>query len=327
MRHFALLLALFVACTAYATTTWIDSYTVYDRGSISVTASSTLGGFVASNSKDGSQENLWLSANRTGEQYLDFDLGSSQPISFIRITTVYNNTQEINGYRIDVSDDDAIWTTVATGNLADAFQRTVISFSTVTKRYLRFIATSGYGGDCCYGVGELWIGNVPVGGALWTATMNATNSGCHQCDPFMAIDKTQSGSPQACQYNTGLFSTCWVTDYSGPWTLDLDLGTVQRFDAIQYVSFSQAPDNVSVYVSTDGSTWGSAVDTFSSLSVCNNLGSPCTLPLSSSHNNRYVRLATSACVPGGCVGVGYVSIDVGMSASINKPLIFVAGKR
>jgi len=328
MKRLLFILTLVLLCLPLYGTTWVNTYTVYDRSLMTVTASSELNsGWVVGHIRDGSQQDIWLSNGRAGTQYVQLDLGSPQPMSFVRITTVYNNTQAIKDYEIDVSDDAMSWTSVAYGTLTHTFQRTVITWTASTHRYLRFIPLNSWDADCCYGIGELWIGYVPPGGVLWSADMNHVNDGESNMDPFLAIDKYQpllSGSVQ-CAVNIGDHSTCWVPDYhTGPWEFTIDMGVSQIFDHIQYFTYHDAPRDMDVYVSNDGVTWGSPVQSFSGLGVCTSFASPCNLMFSSSHNNRYIKMSATTCAPmGGCDTIGYVDVAVGLDHSTAKPLIFV----
>jgi beta-galactosidase len=65
---------------------------------------------------------------------------------------------DIRDYVIQVSDDGSVWREVARGSLVSTFAPQRILFpQTVTTRYLRFTALSGFGSDTTSSLAELAV--------------------------------------------------------------------------------------------------------------------------------------------------------------------------
>lgn len=131
--------------------------------------------------------------------------------------------------------------------------------------------------DATFGAGSNAIdGNT---GTIW-----ATNSSPY---PFSAIIDTGGFSPfsrsgwvasadsdfgtgfDASQVLDGNITTRWISSGSAlPHWLSIDMGATQTFNTVTYVPQQNAnqPATIELYVSSNGSTWGSAVATLSGLS-------------------------------------------------------------
>jgi len=104
-----------------------------------VTASTTQGGNIPQNGNDGSLGNRWTASSGAYPQWWRVDLGSNQPISKAVINW-YSSDTRFYEYRIEISDDDANYTTLVdkTGNAALGDTTDIF---TASARYVRLYVT------------------------------------------------------------------------------------------------------------------------------------------------------------------------------------------
>ena len=124
----------------------------FDRSAWTVSVSSDDTDGPAADLIDGNPQTFWHSRWRNDspspphEAVIDF--GQPFRLSGVKVAPRLNNSNgRVRGYRIEASEDGNSWRTVATGELADREEPSLISFSKEQEvRFLRFVALSSYHG-------------------------------------------------------------------------------------------------------------------------------------------------------------------------------------
>jgi hypothetical protein len=108
---------------------------------MTATASSEQDGNSASNGVDGDATTRWCASSEAAPQWYVVDLGSSQPISGVKI--MWEQTDNAYQYKIETSDDNVTWHLVAdrTKNTL-ANQTDYVLTPNASGRYVRVTATS-----------------------------------------------------------------------------------------------------------------------------------------------------------------------------------------
>jgi galactose oxidase len=172
------------------------------------------------------------------------------------------NNGNIGQYTISVSGDGTTWSApVASGTWADDKTLKTAVFTTVSARYVRLTALTEAGNrgpwTSAASIGLLG-GSPPVGPALsrigWTAS----------------ADSQESANP-AGNVLDGNGTTFWHSEYSPtlvplPHSITIDMKSAQLISGLSYLprqdnNLNGTIGNYAIYVSNDGSTWGSPVTT------------------------------------------------------------------
>jgi hypothetical protein len=117
----------------------------------------------AANLIDGDPNTFWLAGEREGRHPHEVLIGFPAPVAFSGLVCVpRQNHREHQGdvreYAVHVSDDGSLWREVARGELASSFAPQQVRFAhTVTARFLRFTALSGFGPDPSASLAELAV--------------------------------------------------------------------------------------------------------------------------------------------------------------------------
>jgi hypothetical protein len=217
-----------------------------------ITASSS-GGGATSNLVDGSATTRWSTGQaQANGQWLQVDLGARQAFNEIQLDSGGNNGDYAHGYQVFVSNDGTSWgTAVATGTGGAQLQ--TIWLGPQSARYIKVVETAA--ATNWWSVVELNVlgGNdTPPPVALtrtgWTATASATGG---TDVPGNVLD--------------GAAGTRWTTgaaQANGQW-LQIDMGAAQSF--VQLTMDSGGSNDYAhgyqVFVSNDGTNWGTAVAT------------------------------------------------------------------
>ena len=241
------------------------------------TASGTGSGF--SNALDGNMSTRWeTGAYQTNGQYFQVDMQSAKTFNQIRLDATGYNNDYPRGYAVYVSNDGSNWgSAIATGSGSGPI--TDITFSSRTARYIKVVQT-GSSSTNWWGIFEFNVyntgGSTPTptptpGGALnrtgWTAS--GTGSGFSN-----ALDGNMST-----RWETGAYQT------NGQY-FQVDMQSVKTFNQIRLDATgydNDYPRGYAVYVSNDGSNWGSAVATGSG-------SGPITDITFSSRTARYIKV-------------------------------------
>lgn len=209
-------------------------------------ASSTRSGssYTAGKAVDGSASSSWMSSTTSSAQWVRVDLGSSQSISYVKVT--WPATYYAKAFQIQTSPDGSSFTsrysaTNATGSVTTA------NFAAVSARYVRIYCTTR-NNSSSYGVAELKVYALPPSNQAPVANAGAdqggkvgqalTFSGASSSDPDGTIasyswnwgDGTAGGSGVSARHSYattgGKTVTLTVTDNNGLTATDTAAVTV-----------------------------------------------------------------------------------------------------
>jgi hypothetical protein len=233
----------------------------------------------ASNAFDGNTGTRWES-NSTDREYIIVDLGSVQSIDRIRLSweTALGKDFTLDISTVTSAPSDANWTNVVNGTWNTAVPVTGNAATTndypnlgKSGRYVRMNGTkrgTGFG----YSLFEF---------AVYPYDPN----------PNLALGKTATTSPSPIQSADNAFdgsgTTRWESAYTDAQFIMVDLGSVQTIDRIRLTWESALGKDFTLDVSTDGSTWETAMPVTGNTSTSNeyaNLGK----------RGRYVRMNGTA---------------------------------
>ena len=121
----------------------------------------------------------------------------------------------------------------------------------------------------------------------------------------------------------GVTSTCWHCANGdlddGNADLMVDMGSAQSFNAIQIlprqITLNAQPTALKVYVSSDGSTWGSSVGTFTGIPVDHS--QPFTLTLPAAQTARHIKVNVNASESAGVCAIA--EFYAGATTDPNNP--------
>ena len=171
----------------------------------------------------------------------------------------------IAGYQVYVSDDGTTWgTAVAAGTLAANTSEKTVRFTAKTGRFVRLVAVSEINGQPWTSAAELNI--------FGTAVVSPPASSLipQQQMRVVSVDSQELVGENGVATNAidGNPATFWHTQWSQqtaplPHTLVLDLGGQYQVDGWRYLPRQDGSPNgtiagYQVYVSPDGTTWGTA---------------------------------------------------------------------
>jgi hypothetical protein len=246
------------------------SYTILDRSGWTVNATEWPG-FALSNMRDSSSDTKWVSAS--GQGTIEINLGSTQQVSGIMWWPRQNENDGIpqtwSIYTATATDCSNYGSAVATGTWAQTVYLHSATWTPASVRCVKLIASAF---STFISASELYLVN---GSPIWTSaessyTYNKFNS-------TWALLDTVNG--------TGTIWNCSTF----PCTVSVDMGAAVNFNSISFstnTSAAQNPKTVEVYVSDNGSSWGTAVTTAS----LPDTKTTHTITLSSAANKRYFKL-------------------------------------
>jgi F5/8 type C domain/Trypsin len=216
---------------------------------------------------DGDPATLWHTRYTGGSiaplpHEIQLDLGGSYPVTdlYYQPRTDASPNGRIGRYEVYVSADGTNWgSTVATGTFANSTALQTVRFPATTGRYVRLRALSEVAGNQFTSVAELGAG-IARGGLAPSLKVHSVDS-----------EETTAMNGRATNALDGNAATLWHTRYSGtvaelPHNIQLDLGATYPVTELFYLprtdtSANGRIKNYEVYVSTDGTTWGTPVAT------------------------------------------------------------------
>jgi hypothetical protein len=188
----------------------------------------------------------WTSSTPQTNQWFKVNMLTRRTFDQITLDSGTSTTQYLRGYRVEISDDDSVWTIVATGTGSSALV-TINLAPARTAKFIRITATTS-------------------NSSAWTIQeMNVSGAGLSSLG-WVAKAKTTSGSNVAGNAIDSSASTRWtsLTPQTGEW-FSVDMGTAQTFNQLALDSgmsaSTQFPRAYTVEVSNDGTNWGTPVAT------------------------------------------------------------------
>jgi beta-glucosidase len=233
------------------------SQTALSRTGWTVTASATGGTDVAANMIDGNTATRWSTGTpMVNGQTVTVDLKSAQTFDQITMDSAGSTNDYARGYQVFVSNDGATWgTAVATGTGTAALVTS--TFANQTARYIKIVQTGS--ASSWWSIAELNVYAAGSGGGGGTPVVlprtgwvaSASNTGGTDVPANMLDGNT------ATRWSTGvpMANAQWIT---------VDLGSATTFRQLTMDSGGSASDyarGYQVFVSSDGTNWGTAVAT------------------------------------------------------------------
>lgn len=263
-----------------------------------VTASSTENADYtpASAAVDGSPSTRWASA-ATDSEWIQVDLGTRTDVARVVLTW---ESAYARGYRIQVSDDAASWSTVftTTTGTGGTETRTV----TGTGRFVRVLGTqraTGYG----YSLWELQVFGTPTGGA--PATCGTANAAAGKAASASSVENAGTPSGNAVDGNLG---TRWSSAFTDAQWWQVDLGTSLDVCRVTLRWEGAFARTFRVQTSGDGTTWATA------RTVTDGAGGTQVLDVAATA--RYVRLDLQQRATGYGYSLWEVQVNVGGSTPV-----------
>ena len=229
----------------------------------------------ASRAFDGDMGTRWESAS-SDAQYIIVDLGSVQSIDRIRLSweTALGKNFTLDISTVTAAPSDASWTNVVNGTWTAAV--TVVNNTSTTNDYPnlgktgRYVRMNGTARGTGYGY------------SLFEFSIYA-----YDPNPNLALGKKVTASANPIQAPDNAFdgsgTTRWESAYIDAQYIMVDLGSVQKIDRIRLTWESALGKDFTLDVSSDGTTWQTAVPVSGNTSTSNeyaNLGK----------TGRYVRM-------------------------------------
>ena len=234
----------------------------------SAVASDQQSSYPAGNAIDGNQATIWHSRFSPTAvplpHSITIDMHATNYISGLTYLPRQDTSSNgnIGQYSISVSGDGTNWGTVATGTWADNKSLKTAAFSTVSARYVRLTALTEAGNRGPWtSAAEIGLlgGEPPVGPALprtgWT----------------VSADSEASAKYTAANVLDGDGLTMWHTAFTGtvpplPHSITIDMHSTQLVSGLSYMprqdtSMNGTIGQYAIYVSSDGTNWGSPVAT------------------------------------------------------------------
>jgi len=230
-------------------------------------ASDQASNYPASNAIDGNQATIWHSKFSPPAvplpHSITIDMHATNYVSGLTYLPRQDTSSNgnIGQYSISVSLDGIHWgTPVVSGTWADDKSAKQATFSSVSARYVRLTASTEAGNRGPWtSAAEIGLvgGNPPTGPALsrtgWTAT----------------ADSVAYAKYAAANVLDGNGTTIWHTAFTGtvpplPHSVTIDMQGMQLVSGLSYLprqdgSLNGTIGRYAIYVSSDGSTWGSPV--------------------------------------------------------------------
>lgn len=214
----------------------------------SASASNTNGTYTATQAIDNNVDTTWTSGtNETSGQTFTVNLGSAKTFDQVTLNMGRLTGDSPVTYQLYVSSDGTNWGSAITSGSGTNYM-TNISFSSQTKQYIRISLT---GSDAhWWSIADLSVydnesGLLPRSG--WTATASSTG-----------------GTDTAGNALDGNSSTRWTNgtaQTNGQW-YRVDMGAARTFNKIEIdagPNDGDYPRGYNVYVSADGTNWGTAI--------------------------------------------------------------------
>ncbi|GIG57428.1 hypothetical protein Lfu02_18000 [Longispora fulva] len=206
----------------------------------------------------------WSSPVAAMPHEIQLDLGASYPVTDLYYLPRQSQANgRIANYEVYVSTDGTTWgTAVKTGTFANNTTEQAATFTAKTGRYVKLRATSEVGGNPWTAVAELNIGVAPsTPSRIAQSTMSVAS-----------YDSQETAGENGVATNVldGDSATIWHTAWSAsspppPHEIVLNLGANYAVSCLYQLPRQSGVNGriagYEVYVSTDGSTWGSAVAT------------------------------------------------------------------
>jgi hypothetical protein len=227
----------------------------------------------AINAFDGKASTIWHSAYQPTvaqpPHTIDIDLGGAYAISGFRYLPRQDGgtNGRIARYEFYVSADGVTWgSTVAAGTLANLAQEQEVRFAAKTGRFIRLRALSALNGAAFASMAELNV--------LGTAAVSATPAPLSPAGfTLRAVSSEETAAEwrparHAFDGNAGTFwhSRWSVNPAPAPHDLQINLGATYTIAGVRHLPRQDGSVNgrvagYEVYVSSDGSTWGTPVST------------------------------------------------------------------
>ncbi len=227
----------------------------------------------ATNAIDGSSGSIWhtqwSSSAPAYPHNLVISLGGTYNVSGFRYLPRQDGISNGNvaNYSIYVSTDGTSWgNAVATGSFANNSQRKDISFTAKTGKFVKFVAESEVNGNA-------WANAAEVG-VLGTAVTTQSNFIPQSQIKVVSASSQESAKEDGSASNVldGNSGTIWHSEWSSatvskhPHHVIFNLGASYELSELHYLPRQDGITNgnvakYSIYVSNDGTNWGSAVAT------------------------------------------------------------------
>ncbi|UWE09546.1 discoidin domain-containing protein [Actinacidiphila bryophytorum] len=243
------------------------------QGKTATASSTENAGTPASAAVDGDTGTRWSSA--FGDpQWLQVDLGSSQPISKVVLNW---ETAYASGFRIQVSDNASSWTDVYTTTTGTGGTQTLTVSG--TGRYVRMYGTTR---ATQYGY-SLWEFQVWGGSGTQPAACGNTTAAVGK--PATASSTENAGTPASAAFD-GDPGTRWSSAASDPQWVQVDLGSAQDICGVSLTWEAAYATAFQIQVSDNGSAWTTVYSTTA--------GTGGSEKHSFTANGRYVRMYGTA---------------------------------
>jgi galactose oxidase len=251
--------------TATAADSFMPETSALSSSAWTAAASDQSSGHPAGNAIDGQQGTFWHSASSPLPHRITINLHATRNVS--ELTYLPRQDTSSNGnigrYSISVSKDGKSWSApVVKGTWADDKSLKKAFFSTVSARYVRLTALTEAGGrgpNAAAAAIGLAGAEAPIGPALsrigWTASAD------NQASAAFAASNALDGDGQ----------TIWRTATTKtvpplPHSITIDMHSTQLVAGLSYVprhdsSMAGIIGRYAIYVSSDGTSWGSPVAT------------------------------------------------------------------
>ncbi|WP_329176989.1 discoidin domain-containing protein [Streptomyces sp. NBC_01477] len=236
------------------------------------TASSVQDAFTANAAVDGDTGTRWSSA-ATDPQWLQVDLGSSQPI-----TQVVLNWEAAYGkaFQIQVSDNGSTWNSIYSTTTGTGGVQTLSV--TGTGRYVRMYGTAR-ATQWGYSLWEFQVYGGSGGGGTPPASCGTTTAALGK--PATASSTENAGTPASAAFD-GNAGTRWSSAAADPQWVQVDLGSSQALCGAQLSWETAYAKAYQIQVSDNGSTWNTVYSTTTGPGGVENLSFNAT--------GRYVRM-------------------------------------
>jgi lysophospholipase L1-like esterase len=228
--------------------------------------------YQATNAFDGNASTMWAtrwsSASPAPPHEIQINLGATYSLTGFRYLPRQDGQTEgrIATYEFYVSTDGTTWgTAVATGTFANNATEKQVAFTAKTGRYVRLRAMTSVSNAPWTTAAELNV--------VGTPTQPAGNVIPHTNWTLQSVDSQET---QVCCYTAANAfdsnaTTMWATRWSSaspmpPHEIQINLGAVYDVNGFRYLprQDGESAGNIGqfeFYVSTDGTTWGTAVAT------------------------------------------------------------------
>ena len=201
-----------------------------------------------SNAKDGDRDTQWTAnTDQASGQYVIVNLGSSQTFRHITMDSTTTSTDYPRAFDMYVSTNGTTWGSPVTSGTGSSALVTVTLPADETKQYIKIQLTASSAN--WWRIGELWVygtNATELSRNGWSASASFTN-----------------GSDSASNAIDGNIATKWSPSFQsvGQW-FTVDMGSARTFTRIDMDSNPQPgdyPRGYDVYVSSDGTNWGSPI--------------------------------------------------------------------